>query len=300
MNSSPTSHQTSAGGFTLTELMVSTGLVSAVGLMVFSVLTSTMKLSSQNVVTNVSNYRARQTLDRLGEIARYAQDTPVLINADGTTASGTTSVGVLLKNALGGPYVFKNANGQASAEIPVGTKSFMVEYAPAAGVAPPTVGDYFTLALSTQPELEVVTVGTPTSAGSISKVLITTKTGLAEVAKPGSYTVTARRYRKEAYVFVQSGSYWSLRRYPKVTSAMSYTDSASFTTLGTGFQKLGTQAWFTKVANSGGTQAIWLRAIARSSNRSEYAEKISGRTTLTTMPVQVKLWNYNAPPPPAS
>jgi hypothetical protein len=279
--------------------MVSTALVSAVGLMVFSVLTSTMKLSSQNVVTNVSNYRARQTLDRLGEIARYAQDTPVLINADGTTASGTTSEGVLLKNALGGPYVFKNANGQPDTEIQSGDKSFMVEYAPAAGVAAPTVGDYFSIALSTQPELEVVTVGTPTSAGSISKVLITTKQGIPEGAKPGSYTVTGRRYRKEAYVFVQSGSYWNLRRYPKVTSAMNYTNSASFTVLGTGFQKLGTQPWFTKVANSG-TEAIWLRAVARSSSRSEYAEKISGRSTLTTMPVQVKLWNYNAPPPPAS
>jgi len=279
--------------------MVSIALVSSVGLMIFSVLTSTLKLSSQNVVTNVSNYRARQVLDRLGELARYAQDTPVLINPDGALATGTTSDGVLLKNSLGGPYVFKISNGQTDTEIQTGATSFMVEFSAAAGVAAPKQGDCFSLALSTGPELEVATVTAAGNVGSLSRVVITTTQGIPEGAKPGSYTVTGYRYRKEAYVFVQSGNYWSLRRYPKVTSAMNYTNSASYIVMSAGFQKLGTQPWFTKVTDNG-TQAIWLRAVARSSNRSEYAEKISGRNTLTTMPVQIKLWNYNAPPPPTS
>lgn len=299
MNSSPISHQTSARGFTLTELLVSLVLVGAVGLMTFSVLTSTMKLSTQNVVTNVSNSRARQTIDRLGEIARYAQDTPVLINADGSVATGTSSDGLLLKNSLGGPYIFKHSSGVADTDIQIGDTSFVVEYAVGAGASAPKAGDYFLLNLSTQPELEVATVSTPTTSGSISRVTITTTQGIAEKAKPGSYTVNAGRFRKEAYVFVQSGSYFTLRRYPKVTASMSYTSAANYKEIGTGFQKLGTQPWFTKVTDTG-TQAIWLRAIARSSSRSEYAEKITGKNTLTTMPLQVKLWNYNAPPPPAT
>lgn len=295
MNSSPTSHQTSAYGFTLTELIVSTAVASVVGLMLMSVLVSTMKLSSQNLVTNISNYRARQTLDRLGQVVRFAQDTPVLIKADGTLAS-STSDGILVKNALGGPYIFKNTNGKSDDDIPSGATSFMVEYAPEAGVGAPEVGDYFLLALSTAPELEVTSVSV-VSGGQISKVRITTKQGIAEVAKPGSYTVTAYRYRKEAYVFVQSGSYWSLRHYPKVISTTSYASASSYNVLGTGFQKLGNQSWFATTTDNG-TQASWLRAVARSSNHAEYTESVSGRNTLTSMPVQIRLWNYNAPPPP--
>lgn len=300
MNSSRTSRRTSAWGFTLTELMVSTGLASVVGLTALSVMTSTMKLSTQNVVTNVSNVRARQTIDRIGEAVRFAQDTPVLINTNGTTASGTTADGLLVKNALGGPYVFKNTNGQADADIPSGATSFLVQYAPGAGVAVPKVGDFFKLGISTQPELEVATVGTP-STGSVASVQITTRQGITEVAKPGSYTVTGYRFRKEAYVFVQNGTQWDLRRYPKVVASTVYTTASNYEVLANGFQKLNSQAWFTTVTDSG-TQACWLRALVRSSGHAEYADKLAGRnkaqSSLTTMPVQVKLWNYNAPPPP--
>lgn len=278
--------------------MVASAIATVVGLAVFSVLTSSMKLSSENSVTNLSGYRARQTLDRLGEIVRYAQDTPVLISADGTTATGTTSDGILVKHALGGPYNFFNTNGQESADIPTGSSSFMVEYAPGAGADVPRVGDYFLVGLSTQPELEVATVGVP-SGSPIAKVQITTRQSIAETATPSTYTVTAYRYRKEAYIFSGSGTQWSLRHYPIVTAAMSYGSVASYKVLGTGFQKLGTQAWFTTITDNG-TQACWLRAVARSSNHAEYADNISGHNTLSTMPVQIKLWNYNAPPPPAS
>lgn len=295
MNCSRTNHRTSRKGFTLTEVMVATGMASVVGLTAFSMLLSTMSLSTQNVVTNVSNYRARQTLDRLGEIVRFAQETPVLIKADGTTATGTTADGILVKNSLGGPYVFKNSNGQADADIPSGATSFIVEYSPAAGVGAPNVGDYFSLALSTHPDLEVISVGAVTGS-PIARVTITTKTGITETAKPGSYTVTASRYRKEAYIFAQAGTQFNLLRYPKITSTTTYSSSSNYVIMGTGFQKLGNQSWFTTMTDSG-TQAYWLRAVARSSNRAEYADTIANRTSLTTMPVQVKLWNYNAPPP---
>jgi hypothetical protein len=296
MKRSPTNPKTR--GFTLVELLIAGGLASVVGLMTYGVMTSTMRLSAQNTVTNVSNFRARQTLDRLGEIVRFAYNTPVLVKADGTTTSGSTGDGLLIKNTLPGPYVFKNANGQAETEIPSGSTSFIVEYAPGAGVEAPKVGDYFLLNLSTQPELEVATVA-PASSGTIAKVLITTKQALRETARPGNYSVTACRYRKEAYIFAPSGNQWTLRHYPRVVSGMNYANIANYRELGTGFQKLNGQEWFTTVAEDG-TQACWLRALARSSNRGEYTELKSGRNTLTTMPVQVKLWNYTAPPPPQS
>jgi hypothetical protein len=279
-------------------MMVASAIASVVALAVFSVLTSSMKLSTENAVTNGSSRRARQALDRIGQIFRYAQETPVLINADGTTATGTTSDGILIKNALGGPYTFFNANGQETADIPSGASSFMVEYAPSAGLDAPKVGDYFLVGLSTKPELEVASVGTPTGS-PVAKVMITTKQSITETAKPGTYNVTACRYRKEAFIFAAAGAHWNLRHYPAVTSSTNYNLTSSYSTIGTGFQPLGTQAWFTATTDSG-TQCYWLRALARSSNHAEYAESISGHNTLTTMPVQIKLWNYNAPPPPAS
>jgi type II secretory pathway pseudopilin PulG len=301
MNSLLTNPRTSRRAFTLVEIMVATVLVGAVGMIMFSVMITTMKLSTKNVVTNLSNHHARQTLDRIGEIVRYAQDTPVLINANGTTASGGTSDGLFVKNSQGGPYVFKNSNGQADADIPADAKTFNVEFATAAGLKAPEVGDFFSVALATQPQLEVVSVGNPTVSGSISKVHITTRQALGEIAKVSSYTAWASRYRKEAFIFVQSGSTYSdLRHYGRITATTDYTDSASYKVVASGFQKLGGQPWFTIGVTVDGTQSATLRALARSSNRTEYVESSSGRTTLTSMPIQIKLWNYKAPPPPAS
>ncbi len=311
MNFSPTRRRISAGAFTLVEMMIAAAVFTVVGTVIISVLRSTMQLSSENVVANLSNFRARQALDRAGEVIRYGQGTPVLINADGTTATSTTTVtkadgttttgiaadGVLIKNALGGPYIIKNSNGKTD-DIPSGATSFTVEYTSSAGVVAPTVGDYFLINLSTQPELEVTAVGAVTVSGKTSSCLVTTKTGLTEIASPSAYAVNAMRYRREAYVFAANGTQWDLRRYPSVTSSTVYTSPSAYVTMGTGFQKLVqtvSQPWFTTVPDSG-TQTIWMRAVARSSDHGEYNEYFTGRNTLTAMPVQGKLWNYSPPP----
>ncbi len=295
MSCSPTSRPIKGRGFTLAEMVVAMGLASFFGTLLISVLLTTMRLSSQNVVTNVSSFRARQTLDRLGELVRFAQEEPALISSAGTAASGTTADGILAKRALGGPYVFKNSSGQADAEIAAGTMTFMVEYSSAANMTAPQVGDFFLVNLSTHPELEVASVSAAAGAGAISRVVVTTRQGIPETAKPGSYTVSACRFRKEAYLFVQDGSQWSLRHYPRVVASTSFSDAAAFRVVGTGYQKLGDDAFFTTTAGDG-TRATWLHAVARSSDHAERAEMVGGRNTLTRMPIQIKLWNYNAPP----
>lgn len=296
MKSLPIARRTRIGAFTFAELVVSTAIASVVGLMGYTALVGTMKLSSQNMVTNISNFRARQMLDRIGEIARYAIDTPVLIKADGTAATGTTSDGILVKNALSGVYVFRNSSGVTDADIPQGTTSFNVEYAATTGAELPKVGDFFLIGLSTRPDLEVTAVTALTPSGSLQRARVTTAQGLPELAKPGSYTVTGQRYRKEAFIFAPSGTRWNLRHYARVTSATSFTNPQSYGELGMGFLKLGSQSWFTTMIDNG-TQATWMRAIARSSNRAEYTDSSGRRNTLTSMPIQIKLWNYNPPPP---
>ncbi|HEY3897430.1 MAG TPA: prepilin-type N-terminal cleavage/methylation domain-containing protein [Chthoniobacter sp.] len=296
MRSSLIRHRIDRRAFTLAELLVSVAICAVVVMVFVSVLVTSMSLSSENAVTNLSNFRARQAVDRLNNLVRFAVSTPTLINADGSTATGTTSDGILVQNALPGFYVFLNANGSATADIPSGATSFTVQFAPGADASAPKVGDHFLLTLATtQPDLEVTTVSAVSTSGSTSSVVINTGQSITEAASPGSCTVSGTRYRKEAYVFAQSGSYWSLRHYPQVTTGMSYSSTLSYIELATGFQKLANQSWFTTTTD-GSAQATWLRAVARSSNHAEYAETISGHTTLSTMPVQIKLWNYNLPP----
>jgi hypothetical protein len=299
MNLARTSRRIKAAGYTLAEISVAMGLVGVVGLILYSTLSTTLRLSSVNVVTNVSNYRARQTLDRIGEIVRYAQDTPLLINKDGTVATGNTSDGIIVKNSVDGPYVFKNANGQADAEIPDTAKTFIVEFSPSANVVAPTVGDFFTLALSKHPELEVTTVSTPIQNGGVSKVTITTQQALGELAKPGIYTVGAYRYRKEAFVFAQSGERWELRHFGSLTALSKFNEKAYYRVMGTGYSKLGDQPFFVATTTVNGTRSVTLRAVARSS---DHAEHVEGRTgsALTSMPLEIDLWNYNTPAPPES
>lgn len=300
MNSLPTSLRTRRSGYTLAEIMVATGLVGVVGLILFSTMSTTMRLSSQNVVTNVSNYNARKTLDRIGEIVRYAQDTPTLINKDGTVASTNTADGIVVKNSVDGPYVFRNSNGQSDAEIPETAKSFIVEFSPSASVVAPAVGDFFTLSLSKHPELEVTSVSAVTRSNGVSKVTINTQQALGEVAKPGAYTVAAYRYRKEAFVFAKSGERWDLRHFGSLTALAKFDEPASYRIMGKGFKKLGDQPFFVATTTLNGTRSVTLRAVARSSDRTEYVEEKSGRSTLTSMPIEIDLWNYNTPPPPES
>ena len=304
IKSSLTKHRTDLRGFTLAELMVSMAVVGVVGLVMFSVMVSTMKLSTVNTATNLSNYRTRQALDRLADTVHYdAVEIPTQINSNGTTvATGTTtSDGILIKRLLGAGYTFLNASGKTTDDIPQGASTFVVHFAPSTGALPPIQYDYFLLSSPNGDELEVNTVGSTTTSNGISSVPVSTFNSVQDTngLATSIYSVTACRYRQEAYIFVQNGTsnYWTLRYYPQVYPGMDYTNPRYYHELGTGFQKQGTQAWFTSTTDSAtNTQAIWLRALVRSSGHNEYAEHIDNRNTTTTMPLQIKLWNYNAPP----
>ncbi|EDY17469.1 hypothetical protein CfE428DRAFT_4986 [Chthoniobacter flavus Ellin428] len=282
--------------------MVSMSVVGVVGLVMFSVMISTMRLSTVNTATNLSNYRTRQALDRLADTVHYdSVDMPAQINSDGTTASGGTSDGILIKHLVPGMYVFLNSDG-TTADIASTASAFTLQYATSAWGTLPQPYDYFLLASSTAPELEIPKtggVGTPTTSNGVTSVAIKTTAAVGEKLTPSYYTVTAVRYRKEAYIFVQNGTsaYWTLRFYPTVYPGMDYTNAQNYYTLGTGFEKQGTQGWFTASTDSANnnTQAIWLQALVRSSGHGEYSEDIDKRNTATTMPLQIKLWNYTTP-----
>jgi len=307
IKSLPIKRRTDLRGFTLVEMLVSMSVVGVVGLVMFSVMSSTMKLSSVNTATNMSSYRTRQALDRLANSVHYdAIDTPSLINSSGVsagTATGTTADGILVKTIIRGGYAFFNSDGSTTDDIvptPSQTEhTFYVQFSASGGGTAPVSHDNFLLVSQTNSDdLEVDTVGSVTTSNGISREKVTTFQDIQETSlSPKYYTVSATRYVKQAYIFVQNGSsnYWTLRHYPTVYTGMDYTNSQNYHALGTGFEKQGTQPWFTlNVDGSTGTTTKWvlLQALVRSSGHGEYSEDISKRNTATTMPLQIKLWSY--------
>ena len=85
----------------------------------------------------------------------------------------------------------------------------------------------------------MASVSSVSQAGQISRVTIGTRQPLGEIARPGSYTVSAYRYRKEAFVFAQSGQRWDLRHFGSLTALSRFNDPASYRVMGSGFRKLG-------------------------------------------------------------
>lgn len=290
MNFSLTKLRTNRKAFTFVEMIVAAGVLGVAGLIGISMLGAGLRLASQNSALNLSNFRGRQALDRLGAITRYAEEQPELITTTGAAASGSTADGIMVKNQLGGPYVLKDSTGSATNDILATAKTFTVEYVPANGVSPLVVGDWLVVEISTRPELQIATVGTQTASGVIRKNVITTTEALGELARPSMYRVAGYGYRKQAYVFNTAAGQAELRHYPRVTNGMSFSAAANYTVLGRGFQKLNAQPYF-QATTINGLDNVWMRSIARSSGGAEHAEKMSGRKTLTTMPISVNLWN---------
>ncbi|HEV7405346.1 MAG TPA: hypothetical protein VGO11_20550, partial [Chthoniobacteraceae bacterium] len=196
MNSSLTALRTKLRqqAFTIVELTVAAALTGAVGLTVIGVLRSSAVLSSQNAGINISASRAREVIDQINDRARYALDQPVLINTDGTAATGSTADGVLLKRYLGAPFVVKEVNG--GTDIAATATQFVLEYR--AGLPDPLVGDWILLESVARPELEISAVAAMTPSGAILRKLITTTTAVGEPLRPLSYRVGGSLYHKEA------------------------------------------------------------------------------------------------------
>jgi type II secretory pathway pseudopilin PulG len=305
MNLLHTKRRTDCSGYTLAEVTVVALLLGLLSLIGMSLLVSTMKLSNQNAVTNLSNFRARQTFDHLCMKVRYALDDPLLITTSGTVVtSGSTAPGLLVKNFVSSPYIVKNADGTTGA-IATSASSFTLEFRTANGMPPPGVGDWLAFQTATHPELEIAGVSALADSGSNQRRLVTTSGTIGEALLPANYYVVGYLYRREAYVF-SSATNGTLLHYPRVSqgmlsisssnSSVTYTTgtgwgaAANYVAMGQGFTQLNSSEYFTK-SSTNSVSYYQLKAVARSSNHAEYTENIPAGRALTTMPVKATLWN---------
>src|ERR1700736_5945990 len=72
-------------GFKLVELMVTVALISVVGLVLYSILYTTMVLGAKNTAVNIAHQQARVAMIDMLQDIHSAISTPQLVNADGST-----------------------------------------------------------------------------------------------------------------------------------------------------------------------------------------------------------------------
>lgn len=295
MNSLRTARRTSLRqrAFTFVELTVASALIGAVALTTLGVLRSGAVLSSQNAGINISSSRAREVVDRINDRARYSMEQPVLINADGSAATGTTADGLLAKRFLGSSYNLKDATG-GTTDLAATATQFCLEYRNT--LPDPTPGDYILLESVSRPELEIATVTNMTAVGSVLRKAITTTTALGEAVRPSAYRVGGQLYRKEAFIFVatdaSSNPRFELRNYTRVVASTVFTTRGTSIQLADGFRRLQSQAFFTRTTSNGATTVV-MRALANSSNRQEYVARGMANSTFTTVPIQSRLWSLS-------
>lgn len=255
-----------------------------------AVIYSAMILSRQNSGINLSSLRMRQMIDRIGEQARYSLEQPVLINADGTSASGSQADGMLLKRYGGGPYILKESGG-TNGDIAATAKTFRLEFRK--DLPTPGVGDYIMVEAATAPELEITAASKVEENSSVQRWSITTKTAVGELLRPSTYRVAAQIYRKEAFVFkaIEAGNNprSELRHYKSVVGTTNFSQASNYRVLASGFRKLGNNGYFRNVT-SNNLRTTVLSAVVHATGRDQYLDSMLKTKSYTTMPVELRLW----------
>ena len=105
----------------MAEIMVGMSVLTTVGVACYSMLLSSSILFAKNVSLNTSNTILRTALDRMYNDVSHAYGVPKLINADGSSATTPSAVGIAFDLYLGGPYVVTNPGGTG---LSASTQSF--------------------------------------------------------------------------------------------------------------------------------------------------------------------------------
>jgi type II secretory pathway pseudopilin PulG len=80
-------------GFKLVELMITVALISVVGLVLYSILYTTLVLGAKNTAVNVAHQQARVAMVDMLQDIHSAISTPQLVDTDGTTPWPTPAAG---------------------------------------------------------------------------------------------------------------------------------------------------------------------------------------------------------------
>ncbi len=239
-------------GFTLAEICVTLAVVAILGGVVYSMLMNSTTLLAKNVSLNSSNLLARSALDRIFSELNQANRMPILINADGSTMSGTgPAAGILVDRYLGGPYIVGNPGSGLAASATTFKLFYSID--PLANPPVPGKDDVVIMDGSTRARVNSCTTPTasltspsPTPAPTPGRmVTVTLQSTLGSYKNPplssgtaiawnSSTQQTAYLVHREAFVVVPGSNPngpAQLRMYPDAETITNFSDPSTYVIL---------------------------------------------------------------------
>lgn len=237
-------------GYTLVEICVAIAILAVVGLAGYAMLTSSSTLLAKNISLNSSNVSTRSTLDRIFSDLNQANRIPILINADGSTASGSgPAAGILVDRYVSGPFIVGNPGGGLSATA----TSFRMFYSTDLLASPRqpqkndvVIMDGVTRALVASSTVSTMTAPIPSptpTSGKMVTVTLQAKLGSytnppmdTGIAIPWGSTTQQNAYlvHREAFVVVPvqgTTGPAELRLYPDAEAVTDYTNPSNYIVL---------------------------------------------------------------------
>lgn len=206
-------------GFTLVEIAVGITILTVVGGIAYSILSNSTLLLAKNISINSSNTTVRSSLDRIYSEISQANGMPQLINADGSSASGTgPAAGVVFDRYRGGPYLVTNPGSNG---LPASATSIDVKLSTDPLALPPIPAANDVLCVGSNTVRPLVASSSPAalapSPPAVQSVTVTLKAKLGQsIPWSASVQETAFLVHREAIVVVPSNGRNELRIYPDV------------------------------------------------------------------------------------
>jgi len=221
------------GGFTLAEIAIGLGILTAVGVACYSMLLSATILFAKNVSVNTSGTILRTSLDRMYIDVNQAYGVPKLINVDGTPAASPAPVdgvaGFSFDQYLGGPYVVTNPTGTG---LGASTTTFTVKFNTDALTTQPVPVASDVVMLDNGVTRPVVSSCTSSVTGGVATVTVNLQAPLGSaVVWDSTTTKTAFLVHKKAYVVAPVNGAGELRLYNNAEGVSDYSNSANYIVL---------------------------------------------------------------------
>jgi type II secretory pathway pseudopilin PulG len=112
-------HHQSRAGITLVEMMITTVLIAALGLMVFSILYSGITLGAKNSAVNTAHQQSRAALLHMTQNLHGAVSAPILVDLSGNPTAATPAQGVAFEKWAGGPFQVSQDTADATRSVTI-------------------------------------------------------------------------------------------------------------------------------------------------------------------------------------
>jgi type II secretory pathway pseudopilin PulG len=170
-------------GFTVIELMFTTVLIGALGLIIYSVLNSGMVLGAKNTAVNTSHQQARVAMLQMLQELHSSVSLPALANASGTpypSPAPTNAEGIAFQQLRSGPHKILSGGSGPNGDYTTSDNTIHIKVTGASSAAP-TVGERLIIPTH-QIEGDVTAI-----SGNTGNLSVTMDNFLVAAGTPGSY-----------------------------------------------------------------------------------------------------------------